>query len=207
VFARSGRTGDVSRRTSLLLVRHAPSTATRGFRFPADEPLDAGGRRAASELAGWIPADAAVTSPAVRARETATLAGFPDAEVDADLAELDFGTWAGRDPHEIGRTAPAELEQWYADPNTAPHGGETLDALAARLGRAFGRLRECGGTTAVFTHGGPIKLAVLQALEAPTSSMWRIDVAPCSLTELHARPEGGWTVVRSNVRLTAGDAM
>lgn len=193
----------MTRRPSLLLIRHAPSTATRRFLFPADEPLDDAGRRAAEALTGHIRADAASTSPALRCRETARLAGFPDAEVDPDLAELDFGVWAGRDPHELARESPTELERWYADPNTAPHGGETLDALGERLGWALDRLRDRGGTTAVFTHGGPIKLAILQALEAPTSSMWRVDVAPCSLTELHARPDGGWTLVRSNVRLPA----
>lgn len=191
----------VSRRPSLLLIRHAPSTATRRFLFPSDEPLDDAGRRAAEALVGQLRCDAAATSPALRCRETASLAGFPDAEVDPDLAELDFGEWAGRDPHDIARESPSELEGWYADPNTAPHGGETLDALGDRLARALGRLRDREGTTAVFTHGGPIKLAILQALEAPTSSMWRVDVAPCSLTELHARPHGGWTLVRSNVRL------
>lgn len=193
----------MSRRTSVLLIRHAPSTATRRFLFPADEPLDDGGRRAAGMLAGCVRAAASVTSPAVRCRETARLAGFPDAEVDPDLAELDFGDWAGRDPHEIGRATPAELEGWYADPNTAPHGGETLDVLNGRVIRALDRLRDRDAATAVFTHGGPIKCAVLQALGAPMSSMWRIDIAPCSLTELHARPDGGWTLVRANVRPAA----
>jgi len=191
----------VSRRASLLLIRHAPSTATRQFLFPSDEPLDDAGRRAAKALAGHLRSDAASTSPALRCRQTATLAGFADAEVDPDLAELDFGRWAGRDPHEIGREFPAELEGWYADPNTAPHGGETLDALGERLARALERLRDREGTTAVFTHGGPIKLAILQTLDAPMSSMWRVDVAPCSVTELHARPHGGWTLVRTNVPL------
>lgn len=160
----------------------------------------------AAQLAGRIEADGAVTSPAVRCHETAMLAGFPDAERDPDLDELDFGAWAGRDPSEISRTSPTELEAWYSDPDTAPHGGESLHMLAKRLDRAFDRIRDRGGATAVFTHGGPIKLAVLQALDAPMSSMWRVDVAPCSLTELHARPAGGWTLVRSNVPLIAGGA-
>jgi broad specificity phosphatase PhoE len=190
---------DVNHLTSLLLIRHAPSHATRRFRFPADEPLDEDGRTAAASLAGTIVADRAVTSPRLRCRETAVLAGFADAEVDPGLAELDFGSWAGRDPHQVGRDSPAELEAWYADPDTAPHGGETLGELAARLMGALERLRDRSGVTAVFTHGGPIKLAIVHALEAPTSSMWRVDVAPCSVTELHARPDGGWTLARANV--------
>ncbi len=189
----------MSHRTSLLLIRHAPSHATRRFRFPADEPLDEDGRSTAASLAGSIVADHAVTSPRLRCRETAVLAGYADAEVDPDLAELDFGSWAGRDPHQLGRDAPAELEAWYADPDTAPHGGETLDQLAVRLTGALERLRHRPGVTAVFTHGGPIKLAIVQALQAPTTAMWRVEVAPCSITELHPHPDGGWTLVRANV--------
>lgn len=193
----------MSGRASVLLVRHAPTTATRAFRFPADEPLDAEGRGAAAVLAGGLGADRAVTSPALRCRQTARLAGFGDAVVEPGLAELDFGAWAGRDAREVGRLAAGDLEAWYADPSSAPHGGETLDELGERVRDALERLRSQPGTTAVFTHGGPIKVAALSALDAPLTSIWRLDVAPCRFTELHARPGGGWTLVRSNAAVSA----
>lgn len=194
----------MTRRAAVLLIRHAATASTRRFRFPADEPLDDGGRADAAALAGALRADHAVSSPAGRCRETARLAGYADHTVDPDLAELDFGTWAGRDPHEIGRDDPAALERWYADPTGAPPGGEALEALAVRVDAALARLRDRPEvTTAVFTHGGPIKVAVLRALGAPLTSVWQVDVAPCRVTVLHARPGGGWTLVGANVTVGA----
>lgn len=189
--------------TRVLLVRHAPTTATRAFRFPADEPLDARGRAAAAAMAGGLVADRAVRGPALRCRETAELAGFAGARPDAGVAELDFGAWAGRDVREVGRAHGAALEAWYADPSSAPHGGERLADLVARVRASLERLRDQPGTTAVFTHGGPIKVAVLTALEAPLSSLWRLDVAPCGVTELHPRPHGAWALIASNVPAAA----
>jgi broad specificity phosphatase PhoE len=188
----------MSARTAVLLVRHAPSAATRGFRFPADEPLDEHGRSDARALQGLLRAKEAVTSPAARCRQTAELAGFAEARPDAGFAELDFGVWAGRDPHEVGRQDPHAMEAWYRDPTSAPHGGEGLSDLAARVRASLEGLRD-RPHTAVFTHGGPIKVAVLTALGAPLSAVWNVDVAPCSVTELHARPEGGWTLTSCNV--------
>jgi len=190
-------------RTRLLLVRHAPTTATRTFRFPADEPLDDDGRQAASCLAGTLQAGHAVTSPAIRCRDTAALAGFLDAAIDPDLAELDFGAWAGRDIGDVERGSATALAFWYADPTRAPHGGETLDELATRISRAIDRLRDQPGTTVAFTHGGPIKVAILHALGAPLRAIWRIDVTPCHVTELHPRPHGGWAVARANAALVS----
>lgn len=194
----------MNERTTLLLVRHAPTPVTREFRFPDDEELDDHGRRAAAALTGRLRAAQAVTSPARRCRETAAIAGFPEATVDPDLAELDFGRWAGQDPHELWERDRERLEAWYADPaSDAPDGGERFDALQRRVAAALERLVATGSRTVVFTHGGPIKAAVLHALDSPPASMWRLDVAPCSVTELHARPGGGFTVIRCNVPPTA----
>jgi broad specificity phosphatase PhoE len=190
----------LSARTAVLLVRHAPSEATRAFRFPADEPLDERGRGDARSLDGALRAVEAVTSPAARCRETAQLAGFPDARSDAGFAELDFGDWAGRDPHEVGRATPRALESWYRNPASAPPGGERIEELAARVRTALQRLRD-GRRTVVFTHGGPIKVGVLTALGAPLTAVWNLDIAPCSVTELHARPGGGWTLRSCNVSI------
>ena len=55
------------------------------------------------------------------------------------------------------------------------------------------------------THGGVIKAAVLCALDAPLDAFWRIDVAPLSLTVLHAH-DGRWSVGCVNSPLTADSA-
>ena len=55
--------------TRLLLVRHAPTAATRRAAFPADESLDDDGiARAATLAAAVADAHEAVCSPALRAR-------------------------------------------------------------------------------------------------------------------------------------------
>lgn len=186
--------------STLLLVRHAPTPATRAFRFPVDEELDETGRRAAEALAGRFVATRAVTGPARRCRETARIAGFPDAEVDPALAELDFGRWAGRDPHDLWERDPARIEAWYRDPSSGhPDGGERFEDLRRRVVAALERLLAAGGRTVVFTHGGPIKVAVLHALGAPPPGMWHVEVAPCSVTEVRSRYGGGWELRSCNV--------
>jgi broad specificity phosphatase PhoE len=195
----------VNERTTLLLVRHAPTPVTRAFRFPVDEELDDHGRRAAGGLRGTLRAERAVTSPSRRCRQTAALAGFPDAEVDPDLAELDFGRWAGQDPHQLWEHDRDRLEAWYRDPASgAPDGGESFAAMQRRVVAALERCLTVGVRTVVFTHGGPVKAAVLHALGAPSPAMWRLDVSPCSVTELHGRPDGGFTVASCNVPPAVG---
>jgi phosphohistidine phosphatase SixA len=57
----------------LILISHASTSAVREVAFPADEPIDPQGQAKASALAGELRrVDAAWTSPALRATQTAT---------------------------------------------------------------------------------------------------------------------------------------
>ena len=47
-----------------------------------------------------------LTSPRLRARHTAELAGFPDAEVDEDLVEWGYGDYEGVTTEAIRRGRP-----------------------------------------------------------------------------------------------------
>lgn len=184
----------------LLLVRHATTPGTRRAAFPADEPLDPAGLEEAGLLAELLPVpDRAVTSPALRARQTAEAAGL-DPTVEEDLAECDFGTWAGMSLEEVGRLDPAGLRAWWEDPWARPHGGESLTEVLTRVGRFLERARGWEGTTVAVTHGGPVRCAILACLGAPAAAFWRIDVAPASLTQLHASGDG-WRLVRANRRV------
>jgi broad specificity phosphatase PhoE len=182
----------------LLLVRHASTDAVRAAAFGADEPLDASGARAAGQLA--LPrADEVLVSPARRTAETAEHAGLAVTAVESALAECDFGRWAGLTLREVAEREPEAVSAWLDDPGAAPYGGESLSAVLARVRGWLDAQASLDGTAIAVTHAGPIKAAVVAALDAPPAAFWRIDVSPLSVTELHAH-DGRWTVTRVNDR-------
>ena len=182
----------------LLLVRHASTDAVRAAAFGADEPLDESGARAAGRLA--LPrADEVLVSPARRAAETAEHAGLEVTAVESALAECDFGRWAGRTLREVAEREPEAVSAWLDDPGAAPYGGESLSAVLARVRGWLEAQATLDGTAIAVTHAGPIKAAVVAALDAPPAAFWRIDVSPLSVSELHAH-DGRWTVTRVNDR-------
>jgi broad specificity phosphatase PhoE len=184
----------------LVLVRHGSTAAVRAAAFPRDEPLDERGREEARGLRGALGrVDEAWTSPSVRARETAEAAGLA-AVVEPALAECDFGTWCGRALADLAEADPEAVAQWMSRPDAAPHGGESLVELAARVGAWLDGQAHGDGSAVAITHGGVVKAAVVSALGAPLAAFWRIDAAPLGITELHAH-EGRWTVARVNERV------
>jgi broad specificity phosphatase PhoE len=186
----------------LLLVRHASTPATRATAFPVDEPLDERGRTAAAGLAGALPSVCEiVASPALRCRQTAEAAGLR-ARVDRAVTECDFGRWAGATLRQIDADDPDGTRTWMLDPCAAPHGGESLRDFAARIGRWLESQARAGGTSAVITHGGVVKAAVVHALGAPLEAFWRIDASPLSVTELRGDHER-WTLARLNDQIGA----
>lgn len=191
----------------LLLVRHAATAATRAAGFPADEPLDARGRAEACALASALPARyVALSSPALRCRETAAAAGVAEPELVGALAECDFGAWAGRTLADVAAESPGDVGTWMEDPDARPHGGESLSAFAARVGAWLDEQAALAGSAVAFTHGGVVKAALVHALGAPLAAFWRIDVAPLALAELHAH-DGRWTVTRMNVPAMARETV
>lgn len=182
----------------VLLVRHGGTDATRRADFPLDEPLSPAGRRTAAALGPLLAAaGSVVTSPALRAVETAAAAGL-DAAVEPLLRPLDAGRWAGSRLTELQDTDPAGLAAWLTDPAARPHAGETLVDLIARVRDllAVWHAGPAGGVVAV-THAAVIRAAVLVALDAPPLALWRVEAAPGSMTELDSRG-AGWVVYRTN---------
>jgi broad specificity phosphatase PhoE len=182
----------------LLLVRHAATAATRVAGFPGDEPLDERGRVDAARLGAVLPARReALSSPALRCRQTAQAAGLEEPAVEPDLIECDFGAWAGRLLADVHATEPDAVREWMLDPDARPHGGESFSAFAGRVTRWLECQARREGCAVAITHGGVVKAALVRALGAPLQAFWRIDVAPLAITELHAH-DGRWTVTRVN---------
>jgi broad specificity phosphatase PhoE len=173
----------------LTLVSHAMTDAMSAGRFPIDEPLNALGHRQLDATVDLGPVDAAVCGPEKRTRQTAELLGVR-AEIDDALADLDCATWRGQ---VLGSVPPAELAIWLTDPAQAPHGGESVVNLVARVRGWLDSLAARRGRIVAVTHPAVVRAVVLVALDAPPKSFWRIDVAPASRTVLHLRGQA-WTL-------------
>ena len=207
---------------ALTLVAHASTAATSRVVFAGDEGLEPRGAAAAAAATRLRRVTRTVCSPARAAVETAAALGLA-ATVDAGLADWDLGEWRGRALDEV-----AGVAEWVADPDAAPHGGESLTALLARVrdwldavdltaapdGSAGARERagavggagsaggDAVGHAVAVTHAAVVRAAVVVTLGAPAAGFWRIDVAPLTATVLRGGP-GRWTVRRTALPIDA----
>lgn len=133
---------------NLWLLRHGETEWSRDGNYTGltDLPLTEGGeqqaRDAATRLAG-VNFDAVFTSPLQRARRTAELAGFPNAEVLPHAHEWDYGDNEGRNSAKVREENPGYLIWKDGVPN-----GETLAEVGARADRIISRVQAGCGTPA-----------------------------------------------------------
>lgn len=179
----------------LTFICHGTTAATRRAAFPADEPLEEQARIDAATLRDRLRRpDRALTSPTLRARQTAEALSL-DAREEPALRDLDCGRWAGRALVEIGAAEPGGVQAWLSDPSAAPHGGEALCDLHLRVAAWMHDYGGAAGHTVIVTHAAVIRAAILHVLDAPLSSFWRVDVGPLSLTDV--RHDGRRWVLRA----------
>jgi len=182
--------------STMLLARHGQSVsnAIRRFQRVQDVALSELGARQAAALAAALsgrPVAAVYTSPLARARATAEIAaaplGVPVTPVE-DLRELSLGEWEGRSVEEIRALPGDPYARWVRDPVAClPPGGEPLVEVQARVVRALGEIARThpnGQQVLVVCHGGVISAYLAHCLGLPLSSIWRLTVANCSLTEV-----------------------
>jgi broad specificity phosphatase PhoE len=119
-----------------------------------------------------------LSSPRLRARRTAELAGYPDAEVDEDLAEWAYGDYEGITTDRIRQTDPG----WTIWTHPTP-GGETSEQVTERLDRVIGRLRAVPGATLVFGHGHALRALAARWLGLPVGDgrHFQLDTATVSV--------------------------
>lgn len=180
--------------TLLTLICHGATRAVRDAAFPLDEPLDGPGLAAAQGRARSLRrVDAALTSPALRARQTAEALGL-EARVETALRDLDCGAWAGRSLADVAEADPGGAAAWMTDAAAAPHGGEPVEALLRRVADWLRVAAGWEGRTVAVTHAAVVRAAIVGVLKAPAPSFWRIDVAPLGSVQLRGG-RGGWTLV------------
>jgi probable phosphoglycerate mutase len=191
--------------TRLFLVRHGSTEHSAAMRFSGrnELPLDAAGEAQAAALALRLKdvrnAGSVVTSPLLRARQTAEAiaagAGL-GLEVNDDLVETDFGEWEGLTYAEVAERYPDELRAWQRSPDAAPPGGEPFSAVGIRAQRALEAIVAAhpAETVVVVTHVTPIKSLLRQVLEAPPIALFRIHLDTASVSQLDCYPDGNYSV-------------
>jgi probable phosphoglycerate mutase len=133
-----------------------------------DLPLTEEGEREALALKGTLgPVRFALVlaSPRQRALTTARLAGF-DPEVDADLAEWDYGSLEGLTTQQIRADYPG----WSIWRGPWP-GGETDVEVCTRVDRVVARARDLpdGAKALVFAHGHVLRALTARWLQLPVT--------------------------------------
>ncbi|MEJ3744288.1 histidine phosphatase family protein [Actinomycetes bacterium KLBMP 9797] len=178
--------------SEIVLVRHGETEWSRSHRHTSYTDLDLtpdGERQARAleaRLAGRSFA-AVLSSPRKRALRTAELAGLAVTEVDDDLAEWDYGEYEGITTAEIHGTRDPDWNLWT---DGAP-GGESPDAVGARLDRVLDRARAAGGDVALVGHAHALRVVGARWVGLPAAGGGLLRLNTATLSELgyeHGRP-------------------
>jgi probable phosphoglycerate mutase len=203
--------------TTLVLVRHGVTAHTVARRFSggvggSDPGLTDEGREQVRATADWLSPLAegisgVVTSPVRRTRESAEILGERlgrKVSTEAGLAEMEFGSWDGLTFAELRERHPGELDAWFGSLDTPAGGGESFRVVEARVLAALDRVLEehAGGTVVVVSHVTPISVLVARALAAPLESVYRMELAPASVSVLSFLDDGRAILRMFNARPT-----
>ncbi len=160
----------------LGLIRHArtPWNLEKKIQGSTDIPLNPEGKEEAARWGKILisePFDAILSSPLIRARETALILsdrmGIPLC-VDKDLREQDFGDWEGLRINDIREKDPKAVEfQESRGWEFRPPGGESRNRVLERVTKAFERAVKNfeNQYILVVTHQSVIKILIYDALK------------------------------------------
>lgn len=182
---------DAPTETRLVLARHGETEWSKSGQHTGrtDIPLTDVGRTQARRLGAALAGRSfsrILTSPLVRATETAALAGFGDrVRTDPDLQEWDYGVYEGRRRVDIARDEPG-WTVW----SRPIRGGESLAGLGARADRVIAGLLPIGGDVLLFSHGHFLRVLAARWIEAPALLASRLELSTATLSEL------GWEADR-----------
>jgi broad specificity phosphatase PhoE len=167
----------------VTLVRHGATewSASGQHTSRTDIGLTEAGREAARTLAARLAGREfalVLSSPLVRARETAALAGI-DPQIDPDLAEIDYGEYEGRTTPEIRQERPG----WTVWRDGSP-GGETPAQAGDRVDRVIARVLAAEGDVALFAHGHILRILAARWVGLPPERGAGFALDTASISEL-----------------------
>ncbi len=148
----------------VFLIRHTSVGVPKGTCYgQADVPVAGTFEQEASATKSRLSGmtfDHVYTSPLSRAALLADFCGFPDAERDSRLKEMNMGKWEMQRWEDI---SDPHLQAWYADYLHLPTtGGESFQQLRQRVFSFLDELKQKPyKRVAVFAHGGVLVCAGL----------------------------------------------
>ncbi len=195
----------------LFLIRHGQTTWNVEHRLPGQLPgveLTDTGREQAKHLAQalkTVPLTAIISSPLVRATETAGYIAEGrnlTIQLEPNLMDIELGQWTGQDRDELTHHDPV-WQAFLRNPLVGPQGVETFPDVEHRAVAAVEHWLEqdsTGTCPAFVTHSDVIKLLIAhyEGLEVRLARRLMIENACVSLIELQTdhRPRihaVGWT--------------
>ncbi|MDI1285367.1 MAG: histidine phosphatase family protein [Reyranella sp.] len=188
--------------TKILLTRHGHVDGIRPARFRgrADLPLTDHGLAQADALARriarhWKPV-AVYTSPLQRCVVTggriAAACGIA-ASVHEGLGDIDYGAWQMRTHEEVKAETPQAYQLWRSAPHLVRFpGGEALQDVVARTADALRLMlaRHADDTVVLVGHDSVNRALLLQLIDQPLSTYWRLSQDPCTLNVLEVFAAG-----------------
>jgi phosphoserine phosphatase len=184
------------RMVKILLTRHGhvEGIEPERFRGRADLALTRRGQAEAEAVAqriatGWRPS-MIFTSPLRRCLATGAMISNA-CKVDAcaldTLNDIDYGEWQSRTYEEMRDANPEVFAAWFATPHLVRFPkGESLQDVVARTADAlrFVLARHANETVILVGHDSSNRALLLQLLDQPLSSYWRVIQAPCCINEI-----------------------
>jgi probable phosphoglycerate mutase len=173
---------------TVVLVRHGATewSVSGQHTSRTDIPLTDAGRQAARRLADRLAGREfalVLSSPRVRARATAELAGF-EPEIEPDLVEIDYGDYEGLTTPEIREQRPG----WTLWRDGSPN-GETLAQAGERVDRVIARVQRAGGDVAIFAHGHILRILAARWLDLSPERGASFALGTASISELGVERE------------------
>lgn len=189
-----------SKDPQLVLLRHGETqwSASGQHTGRTDLPLTLAGEeqaRTAGRALGGIAFATVFASPLERARRTAALVGYPDAVVDPDLAEWDYGPVDGRTSADVSALVGHDF-QIFDDgvrvlPPDTEHGGgrtgELLEDVAARARRFVERADatlQAGGNVLAVAHGHLLRVLATAWLGIDPRFGSRLELGTAAICQL-----------------------
>jgi probable phosphoglycerate mutase len=168
-----------------VLVRHGETEWSLDGRHTGrtDVPLLPAGVAQARALRPAMAARtfaAVLTSPLVRARETAELAGLGSrAVVDPDLAEWDYGAYEGLTTNQIREERPG----WELFCDGVPD-GESAGDVALRVDRVIARIRATPGDVVCVAHSHVLRVLAARWIGLDPTVGRSLVLDPAAVSEL-----------------------